>query len=75
MAPAFYTSKSICHEVAHLYLGYGLAPAVLPADTTEEIEQAISPFTEAVAMVNSSEIRDAMTVIAIQHAARLHGLP
>lgn len=69
----FYTSKSVCHEIAHLYLGRGLAAGALPPDETEEIEQAIFPFAEALAMVNSSAIRDAMTVIAIQHAARLRG--
>jgi ADP-ribose pyrophosphatase len=67
----FYTSKSVCHEVAHLYIGYGLKPAVLPPDDTEELEQAIFPFEQVVEMVNSSEIRDAMTMIAVLHAARL----
>ena len=32
-----YTSKSICHEIAHLYIGYGLSPAELPSDETEEL--------------------------------------
>ena len=67
----FYSSKSVIHEIAHLYLGYGLRPAALPPDETEEIEQAVFPLAQAVEMVNRSEIRDAMTVIAIQHAARL----
>lgn len=65
-----YTSKSICHEIAHIYLGYGLTEAALPPDSTEEIEQAIFPFDEVLEMVNSSAIRDAMTIIAVLHAAR-----
>ena len=67
----FYTSKSICHETAHLFLGYDLTPAALPPDETEFLETAIFPFAEALDMVNRSEIRDGMTVIAILHAARL----
>ena len=54
-----------------LYIGYGLKPAALPPDDTEELEQAIFPFEQVVEMVNSSEIRDAMTMIAVLHAARL----
>jgi ADP-ribose pyrophosphatase len=67
----FYTSKSVCYEIAHLYVGYGLAPSVLPPDDTEEFEHAVFRFDQALEMVYSSEIRDAMTVIAILHAARL----
>ena len=29
---SYYTSKSVCDETAHLYLGYDLTPAVLPPD-------------------------------------------
>lgn len=64
-----YTSKSICHEIAHIYLGYGLTEAALPPDDTEEIEQAVFPFAEVLEMVGRSEIRDAMTIIAVLHAA------
>lgn len=67
----FYTSKSVCYEVAHLYLGHDLVQSALPQDDTEEFEHAIFPFEHVVEMVYRSEIRDAMTVIAILHAARL----
>jgi ADP-ribose pyrophosphatase len=66
-----YSSKSVVHEVAHLYIGYELAQAELPPDDTEEIEQGVFPFAQVLEMVNASEIRDAMTVIAVLHAARL----
>jgi ADP-ribose pyrophosphatase len=69
----FYTSKSVCYEVAHLFLGYGLTQATLEPDDTEEFEHAIFPFEQVLEMVNSSEIRDAMTVVAVLHAARLRG--
>jgi ADP-ribose pyrophosphatase len=67
----FQTSKSVCDETAYLFLGYGLKQAVLPPDETEFLEVAVFPFDEVVEMVNRSEIRDAMTVIAVMHAARL----
>lgn len=71
----YYTSKSVCDETAHLYLGYDLHPAALPADETEFFERATLPFAEVLNMVLQSEIRDSMTVIAVLHAARLRGLP
>ncbi len=70
-ASTFDTSKSVCYEIAYLYVGYGLSQSVLPQDDTEEFEHAVFPFEQVLEMVNSSEIRDAMTVIAILHAARL----
>jgi ADP-ribose pyrophosphatase len=67
----FYTSKSVCEEIAHLYIGYGLEVGGLPQDETEEFEHAVFPFDQVLEMVSTSEIRDAMTVIAVLHAARL----
>ncbi len=69
----YYTSKSICHEVAHLYLGYDLTRSALPPDDTEFFEVAVFPLAQVLEMVNRSEIRDGMTVIAVLHAARLRG--
>lgn len=66
----YYTSKSVCHEIAHLYLGHDLQPAALPPDETEFFEVATFPFDTVLAMVNRSEIRDGMTVIAVLHAAQ-----
>jgi ADP-ribose pyrophosphatase len=69
----YYTSKSVCDETAHLYLGYDLVSAVLPPDDTEFFERATLPFAEVLEQVLRSEIRDSMTVIAVLHAARLRG--
>jgi ADP-ribose pyrophosphatase len=66
----FYSSKSVCEEVCHLYIGRDLQRASLPADATEEFEVATFAFADALAMVRTSEIRDAMSVIAILHAAQ-----
>jgi ADP-ribose pyrophosphatase len=68
---SYYTSKSVCDETAHLYLGYDLIPAALPPDETEFLEIAALPFAEVLDLVLKSEIRDGMTVIAVLHAARL----
>jgi ADP-ribose pyrophosphatase len=67
----FHTSKSILRETAHLYLARDLRPASRPADATEFIERREFPFTEVVRMVERAEIKDAMTALAVLHAARL----
>lgn len=66
----FYSSKSVCEETCHLYIGRDLQQATLPPDATEEIEVAVFPFIDVLDMVRRSEIRDAMSVIAILHAAQ-----
>jgi ADP-ribose pyrophosphatase len=70
---SYYTSKSVCKETAHLYVGEGLAPAQRPPDETEFIEVRAFPFAEALRMVIDCEIMDSMSVIAILHVARLRG--
>jgi ADP-ribose pyrophosphatase len=65
----FYTSKSICHEVAHLYAGRDMVASALPPDDTEFLEHGVFAFNDVMEMVRSSEIRDAMSAIAILHAA------
>jgi ADP-ribose pyrophosphatase len=67
---AFHTSKSVLDETAHIYLAEALRPAARDGDDTEFIETRAFPFAEAVRMVERSEILDAMSVIAILHAAR-----
>jgi ADP-ribose pyrophosphatase len=69
----FDTSKSVVEETAHLYLGEGLRPARREPDPTEFIEVGVFGFDEVLRMVERSEIRDAMTVIAVLHAARRLG--
>ncbi len=70
---SYYTSKSICDETAHLFLGHDLSTSALPPDETEFFEVATFPFQDVLEMVTCSEIRDSMTVIAVLHAARLRG--
>ena len=70
----YYPSKSICRETAHLYIGRGLALGEALPDETEFFERAVLPFEEVLRMVETSEIRDSMTVIAVLHTARLRTL-
>jgi ADP-ribose pyrophosphatase len=67
----FYTSKSVCDETAHLYIGQNLTPAQAPPDDTEFIEVATLPFADVLQMVITGEIRDAMTIIAVLFAAQM----
>ena len=69
----FHTSKSILREIAHLYLARDLTAVPRAPDETEFIEVRAFPFADVVRMVERSEIKDAMTVIAILHAARERG--
>jgi len=69
----YYPSKSVMHEIAHLYIGRGLVRAVEVPDDTEFFEVASFPFEQVLGMVLANEIRDSMTVIAVLHAAYLRG--
>ncbi len=68
---SYYTSKSVCVETAHIYLGYELDRSVLPPDDTEFFEIATFHFDDALDMVLRSQIRDSMSVIAILYADRI----
>ncbi len=67
---AFHTSKSVVDETANLYLAEDLHHVELTADPTEFIEVRPFPFDEVVRMVDRQEIKDAMTIVAVLHAAR-----
>lgn len=67
----YYTSKGVFDETAYLYLGEDLSPEAGIPDETEQFEVQVMPFHEVLAMVQRSEIRDSMTVVAVLHAALL----
>ncbi len=67
----FYTSKSVVYEIAHLFIGQDLVKMTAPPDETEFLEIEVFPFDDIFEMVIQGEIRDAMTIIAVFHAARL----
>ncbi len=66
----YHTSKSVMDETAHVYLAEGLRPARATADETEFIETRAFPFAEVLRMVETDEIKDAITIVAVLHAAR-----
>jgi ADP-ribose pyrophosphatase len=66
----FFPSKSVVDETAHIYRAEALRPVARDGDDTEFIEVRPFDFDEVVRMVERSEIRDAMTVVAVLHAAR-----
>jgi ADP-ribose pyrophosphatase len=70
----YYTSKSVVHEVGHLYVGEDLTQASALPDDTEFLEIGILPFAQVLELTLASEIRDSMTVIAVLAAARLRGV-
>ena len=70
----YYTSKSIMHEIAHLYIGRNLTQIQAIPDETEFLEIEIFPFDQVLHMVLKSEIRDSMTVLAVLYTARQFGL-
>lgn len=69
----YYTSKSIMHEIAHLYIGRNLTQVQAVPDETEFLEIEVFPFASVIQMVLESEIRDSMTILAVLLAARQLG--
>lgn len=67
----YFTSKSIMHEIAHLYVSRDLIRVQANPDENEFLEVAEFPFQQVLQMVLESEIRDSMTVIAVLLADRL----
>jgi ADP-ribose pyrophosphatase len=65
-----HSSKSVVDETARLYLATGLRPVVRESDETEFIEVRTFEFAEVLRMVDTSQIVDSMTVVAVLHAAR-----
>jgi ADP-ribose pyrophosphatase len=70
----YYTSKSVMHEIAHLYIGRQLTPIQAVPDETEFLEIETFNFDQVLQMVLKSEIRDSMTVLAVLFAARQLGM-
>jgi ADP-ribose pyrophosphatase len=70
---SYHTSKSVVDETASLFWAEGLASAPSPPDETEFIEVRPMPFAQALHMVETGEIKDSMTVIAVLHVARQRG--
>jgi len=67
----FHVSNCISSERCFLYMAWDLKEGVAQPDDTELLEVKKIPFQEALAMVDSGEIKDSITIIALFRAARL----
>jgi ADP-ribose pyrophosphatase len=70
-----FTSKSVCREIAHLFIARDLQrvdQTKIELDDTEFLEVGILAFKDVLQMVLDSDIRDSMTVIAVLWAANSH---
>ena len=63
-------SNCFSAEVAHLYLAKDLTVVPRSPDVTEILEVRCLPLTEALSMVGSGEIKDAMSIIGLLRAAQ-----
>ena len=66
----FYTAPGYTTEYIHLFLASELIESRLPADEDEFIELDHITFSESLAMIESGEIEDAKTIIALLMVAR-----
>jgi ADP-ribose pyrophosphatase len=66
---SYYTSKSICDETAHIYIGEALTPADASPDETEFLQRRVFPFDQALDMALSGEIMDSMSLVGLTLAA------
>lgn len=67
---SYYTSKCICDETAHLYIGEELKPAQASPDDTEFLQRRVFSFDEALRMALEGQIMDSMSVMGLLLAAR-----
>ena len=68
----YHTSKSVMDETAHLFLGFDLTGAgdAPEPDETESFQVRPHRFDEVLGMVDTGEIVDSMTIIAVLQAER-----
>jgi ADP-ribose pyrophosphatase len=68
----YHTSKSVMDETAHLFLAFDLTRVrnAPQPDETESFQVQAHRFEEVLGMVDSGEIVDSMTIIAVLQAQR-----
>ncbi len=64
-------SNCISSEVAYLYMAEGLEPTPPHPDGTELLDVRLVPFWQCIEMVESGEITDALTVMALYRTMHL----
>ncbi len=68
---AFYLSPGILDEKMRLFLATGLTAGDPQREAGEEIDNALVPLAESVAMIFRGEIRDAKTIVGLLWAERM----
>ena len=66
----FWVAPGYTTEFIHVYLAEGLVESPLDADEDEAIDLETYPLTEALAMVDRGEIRDAKSIVGLLSLAR-----
>jgi len=67
---SYYTSKCICDETGHIYMGEKLTVTRALPDETEFLERRMFPFETALRMSLEGKIMDSMSVLGLVLAAR-----
>jgi 8-oxo-dGTP pyrophosphatase MutT (NUDIX family) len=67
-------SNCFTSERGYLFLARGLSQGACQPDETEALQVKTVPFRDCLRMVESGEIVDSLTIIAILRAARVLGL-
>ncbi len=61
----FYTCPGFSNEYMHVFKATGLRPATATPDEDEDITLLWAPLADALRMIETGEIRDAKTIIAL----------
>ena len=62
---SFWMSPGYCTELMHAFVARGLSPSALDPDDDENIEVVRRPLSEARALIERGEVRDAKTIAAL----------
>ena len=62
---SFWMSPGYCTELMHAFVARGLSPSTLDPDDDENIEVVRRPLSEARALIERGEVRDAKTIAAL----------
>ncbi len=71
---AFDLSNSVTDESGVIFLATGLLDGEPDPEGTEQLELRRVPFAEALAMIDRSEITDAMSLLGLERVARLRAM-
>lgn len=72
---SFFLSPGILDERMHLYVARGLTAGQTALEEGEEIENLLTPWDDAIAMIFRGEIQDAKTIVGLLWLDRLKRSP